>query len=407
MHCGKARQRLSLPAMNGGRHDFAILGGGLSGGLTALALHRARPDLSLCLLEQGETLGGNHRWSWFSSDLSEAGTQLLASLRQTRWTAGYDVRFPAHARTLRADYNSLSSEDLDAGLRRELPLGAIRTRAVVETVDAGSVQLASGETVRARAVIDCRGITAAPELTGGWQVFMGRHMRTARPHGLTRPVIMDAAVAQHGAYRFVYVLPLAHDELFVEDTYYADSPALDRRVLGSRIQAYCDAQGWDGEILGNETGVLPVVTGGNFAAFQAAHRIPGVAVAGGRGGFFHPLTSYSLPQAVDTALAIAADADLPGAQLAALLEARAADHWRATRFYRQLGAMLFGAALPEERYRVFERFYRLSEPLIERFYAARSTPLDKARVLCGKPPVPIGRALHALRTPGAPLEIAA
>ena len=62
--------------MNGGRHDFAILGGGLSGGLTALALHRARPDLSLCLLEQGETLGGNHRWSWFSSDLSDAGTGL-------------------------------------------------------------------------------------------------------------------------------------------------------------------------------------------------------------------------------------------------------------------------------------------------------------------------------------------
>jgi lycopene beta-cyclase len=214
-------------------------------------------------------------------------------------------------------------------------------------------------------------------------------------------------VAQHGAYRFVYVLPLAHDELFVEDTYYADSPALDRRVLASRIQAYCDAQGWEGDILGNETGVLPVVTGGNFAAFQAAHRIPGVAVAGSRGGFFHPLTSYSLPQAVDTALAIADDADLPGAQLAALIEARATAHWRATRFYRQLGAMLFGAALPEERYRVFERFYRLSEPLIERFYAARSTPLDKARVLCGKPPVPIGRALHALRTPGTPLEIAA
>ena len=393
--------------MNGGRHDFAILGGGLSGGLTALALHRARPDLSLCLLEQGEALGGNHRWSWFATDLSNVATNLLAPLRQTRWDQGYDVRFPAHARTLQARYNSLSSEDFDAGLRRELPAGTIRTRAVVETVEAGSVQLTSGETIRARAVIDCRGIRAAPELTGGWQGVMGRHLRTARPHGLTRPMIMDAAVAQHGAYRFVYVLPLGLDELFVEDTYYADSPELDRRMLGSRIQAYCDAQGWHGEILGNETGVLPVVTGGDFTAFQAAHRIPGVAVAGARGGFFHPLTSYSLPQAVETALTIAADADLPGAQLAALLEARAHAHWRGTRFYRQLGAMLFGAALPEERYRVFERFYRLSESLIERFYAARSTPLDKARVLCGKPPVPIGRAIHALRTPGARLEIAA
>lgn len=393
--------------MNRVRHDIAVVGGGLSGGLAALALHRARPDLSLCLLEQGETLGGNHRWSWFSSDLSADGADLLGRLRQTRWDGGYDVRFPAHARTLQSRYNSMASVDFDAGLRRELPDGTIRTRAAVETVEAGSVQLASGELIRARSVIDCRGITAAPELTGGWQVFMGRHLRTARPHGVERPVIMDAAVTQHGAYRFVYVLPLGANELFVEDTYYADRPLLDRRMLGSRIQAYCDAKGWDGEILGNETGVLPVVTGGNFTAFQAAHRTPGVAVAGARGGFFHPLTSYSLPQAVEIALTIAAEADLPGAQLSAMLEARAAAHWRGTRFYRQLGAMLFGAALPEERYRVFERFYRLSEPLIERFYAARSTPLDKARVLCGKPPVSIGRALHALRTPGAPLEIAA
>ena len=111
--------------------------------------------------------------------------------------------------------------------------------------------------------------------------------------------------------------------------------------------------------------------------------------------------------ALAPALAIAEEADLPGAQMAAFVEARARRHWVATRFYRALGRMLFDAAEPDLRYRIFERFYRLPQPLIERFYAARSTPLDKARVLCGKPPVPIGRALHALRTPGTPLEIAA
>jgi lycopene beta-cyclase len=35
--------------------------------------------------------------------------------------------------------------------------------------------------------------------------------------------------------------------------------------------------------------------------------------------------------------------------------------------------------------------------LVSRFYAARSTTLDKMRVLAGKPPVPIGRAIHALK----------
>jgi len=45
----------------------------------------------------------------------------------------------------------------------------------------------------------------------------------------------------------------------------------------------------------------------------------------------------------------------------------------------------------------------LTEPLIERFYAGRSTALDKLRVLTGKPPVPISRGLAALLGKGAPL----
>ena len=76
-----------------------------------------------------------------------------------------------------------------------------------------------------------------------------------------------------------------------------------------------------------------------------------------------------------------------------------------TRFYRVLGAMLFGARADQRR-KVFDRFYRLDEHLIERFYAARSTMVDRARVLCGRPPVPITRALRALTTARPPLEFA-
>jgi lycopene beta-cyclase len=318
------------------------------------------------------------------------------------------VCLPGHASNLSTPYRSLASADFDAGLRRELAPGTIRQAAVTELSERG-VMLASGEELAARAVIDCRGPAPAPQLTGGWQVFMGRHLRTARPHGIDRPTIMDARVAQLDGYRFVYVLPLGAQELFVEDTYYQDSPKLDRRALSSRIDAFCAERGWEGEPLTHETGVLPVITGGDFARYQAAQRTAGVAVAGARGGFVHPLTSYTLPFAEETALAPAADADLPGAQLAAMLEARARAHWGATKFYRRLGAMLFGAAKPDQRYRVFERFYRLPESLIERFYAGQSTWLDQARILCGKPPVPIGGALAALagRRPAAPLEQAA
>ena len=62
-------------------------------------------------------------------------------------------------------------------------------------------------------------------------------------------------------------------------------------------------------------------------------------------------------------------------------------------FYRLLNRMLLQAAEPEERYRVLQRFYRLPQGLIERFYAGNLTTGDKLRILAGKPPVPIRKAL--------------
>ena len=62
--------------------------------------------------------------------------------------------------------------------------------------------------------------------------------------------------------------------------------------------------------------------------------------------------------------------------------------------------MLFRAAEPAERYKILERFYRLDAGLIARFYAGQSTMFDRARVLTGKPPVPIGRAVSAIRRKG-------
>ena len=59
---------------------------------------------------------------------------------------------------------------------------------------------------------------------------------------------------------------------------------------------------------------------------------------------------------------------------------------------------MFRAGDPAERWRIIERFYRLDPTLITRFYAGRSSFKDKARILTGKPPVPVGRAIKVLRT---------
>lgn len=389
--------------MTGFRHDIAIAGGGLAGGLIALAIRQRRPELSVALVESGERLGGNHRWSWFASDLPEGGEELLEPFRRVEWNDGYRVRFPELERSLTTPYRSLYSGDFNAALQRILDPETLHLRREAASLDASGIDLTNGERVEARAVIDCRTFEPSRHLSGGWQLFMGRTVRLPKAHGLTQPTIMDAAIDQHGAYRFVYVLPIGAHDVFVEDTYYADDPVLDRSALSRRLDEYCAAHSWDGEITSSETGVLPVITGGNFAAYRRAFETPGVALAGARALFTHPLTSYTLPQAVRIALLIAENADLPGDQLAALLSAQARRHWGATTFYRRLGRMLFQAAQPEQRWRVMQRFYRLPEHRIERFYAAQSTHADRLRILCGKPPVPIMRAMGALASGGAPL----
>lgn len=388
--------------MNGRRADVAIVGGGLSGGLIALALRQQRPELDVVLVEADERLGGIHRWSWFDTDLDERGHALMAPFRKTEWT-GYDVVFPEYVRTLKARYFSLASPDFDAGLRRELSQQTIRTGKRADHCTPASVTLVGGESIPARAVIDCRGFGQTTHLRGGWQVFMGRHMRTRDPHGIARPVIMDAGVEQLGGYRFVYVLPLGANDVFFEDTYYQDEPVLDRAELSRRLDRYAAAQGWEGEIIDSETGILPVITGGNFGAFAREQQLATIPQAGARALLAHPLTSYTIPQAVETALLVADNADLPGDQLAALLAAHARQHWNRTGYYRLLGRILFGAPAAKERYRIFQRFYRLDERLIERFYAARSIPFEKFRVLAGKPPVAIPAALKAILGKGRSL----
>jgi lycopene beta-cyclase len=378
--------------MPAARHDLIILGGGLAGGLAALALRQARPDLDIALVEPG-AIGGNHLWSFFDSDVAAADADLVAPLIGHRWPA-YDVRFPGHRRRLDQPYRTIESEALDRAVRAALPAEQIVVaRAVTATADGATLD--DGRVLHGRAVLDTRGLVSAPPgLACGWQKFAGQVLTIPAGHGLERPIVMDACVDQADGYRFVYCLPFSPTELFVEDTYYADEPDLDPARLAGRIAAYATAQGWSVKrVARQESGVLPVVMGGDFDTFwPAADRL---ARGGVRAGLFHPLTSYSLPDAVRFAFWLAREAPLDE-RLGAATRALAKAHWQRGRFDRLLARMLFRAADPPQRYRVLERFYRLPEPLIGRFYAGRSTVGDRVRILAGKPPVPVKRALAAM-----------
>jgi len=145
--------------------------------------------------------------------------------------------------------------------------------------------------------------------------------------------------------------------------------------------------------------VLPIVLAGDINAFWREGP-GGVARSGLRAALFHPTTGYSLPEAVRLADALAAARSLEQSDLLDLVRRRSFALWRRGRFFRLLNRMLFLAGQPEQRFRVLERFYRLPEALIGRFYAGRLTWRDRVRLLSGTPPVPIGGALRAMLASG-------
>ena len=375
--------------------DLLLIGGGLANGLLALRLSQLRPDLDVRIVEATETLGGVHTWSFFEGDLTAAQQAWIDPLVVHRWP-GYAVRFPQFERNLSTGYRSVTAERFAAVVSAALP-GRIMLGAPVVSVSETEAVLADGRRLKAKAVIDGRGQVATPDLALGFQKFVGLEVQLAAPHGLTAPIVMDARVDQAGGYRFLYTLPFDDRTLLIEDTRYTDGAELDRDVFRQGVRDYAAQQGWVIEtVLREEDGVLPVALDGDIAAHLT--RMGPTALSGLRAGLFHPTTGYSLPDAVRLAdhMADRLAKDFEGASLAADIRRHAGDVWAGRGLYRLLNRMLFRAARPEERYRVLERFYRLPQPLIERFYAAGSTFADKARILSGKPPVPLGAALTCL-----------
>jgi len=376
------------------RADVVLVGGGLANSLIALRLRALRPDLSVLLIERDDRIGGEHTWCHFETDVSPGISGWLRPLIVHRW-AGYDVRFPAHSRSLDTPYLAITSERLHQVVSTALG-DRVWLGASVTDVSPHQVTLSDGRRIAAAAVIDGRGPRRSRSLVLGWQKFLGQGVRLERPHGLTRPIVMDATVSQLDGYRFVYVLPLSETRLLIEDTRYSDGPDLDRASLRAAITAYAEGQGWKiAAVEREEHGVLPIALAGDIDAYWREIRAQ-IAEVGLRAALFQPTTGYSLPDAARMADQIAALPRITSAHVRACIEEQSKALWRRRRYFRLLNRMLFRACVPDQRYKVLERFYRLSAPLIQRFYAARLTPFDRMRVLVGKPPVPISEALKYL-----------
>lgn len=384
---------MSIANADTGGLDLLLAGGGLANGLIALRLKALRPELKVGMVEAAGRLGGSHTWSFFETDLTAAQRAWIEPLIAHRW-AGYAVRFPDGGRRLSTSYCSITANSFDLAVRTAMS-DRLSLNAPIRDVAPDGVVLETGERIAAKAVIDGRGPIATPDLALGFQKFVGLEVRLSAPHGMSEPLVMDATVDQTGGYRFIYVLPFAPDTLLIEDTRYSDEPDLDHEALESGVEAYARERGWRVvDVLRREHGVLPVAMAGDLHAHF--NRMGPAAQSGLRACLFHPTTGYSLPDAVRLADLLATISWRSGEDLAHHLRQHAIGVWRSRRFYRLLDRMLFRAAVPSQRYKVLQRFYRLPQPLIERFYAARSTTLDKLRIVTGRPPVPLAAALPCL-----------
>lgn len=379
--------------MLSGRPQVLIAGGGLAGCLVALALARFRPDIRLLLLEQDGNFGGQHVWSFFDSDVDAEERELLQPLITRSWK-DHDIAFPARQRRLSIGYNSIRSSQLDQVVRSTLKPDQYRLGCHIMEVAADHVVLNGGERIDADVVLDARGPGPMNGLELGWQKFVGRTYAFNSRHGCERPMIMDGRVRQQDGYRFIYLLPFGPNELMIEDTYYSDTPALDPVGLAAAIDAVAADFGSSPKMIDQETGVLPVVIDGDVRALWKGSGVP---LLGIRGGFFHPTTGYSLPDAAANALFLARQKSFNPQSIFKAVSDRALQAWQRRRFFQLLNRMLFRAADPDERYRILQHFYRLPESTIARFYAAELTTMDKVRILSGRPPVPIWPALSALR----------
>jgi lycopene beta-cyclase len=386
--------------------DYCIVGGGLQGCLVAHALMWHRPDANVLLIERAGELCGNHTWSFHETDVVEQARGWFDPLVAHRWP-GYRVKFPARSRRVNIPYATIISDRLRSSTLSLAGAGANTTRTGRLVVRSGeaceiasptAVRLGDGSELSCRAVLDCRGRFApAGDADGaGYQTFVGHEYELAGAWPAAEPTVMDVRVDQAHGFEFLYELPLGPDRVLLEYTRFHEEPTCDEaraaRLIATRL---AEADAGSARLVRTERGCLPM-------PYRRESGRAGVSPAGGyAGGWYHAATGYSMPLAVRFAELVArASPDHVAAEVAA---AAASDRLRRS-FSRFLNRLLFCMVRAEDRWRIFDRFYRvLSEERIARFYAHRFTVSDAARIVIGRPPAglaPIRFARSFVSLPG-------
>ena len=373
--------------------DLAIIGGGLSGGLIALAARCFRPDRHVLIVEAGRKLGGTHIWSFIDSDLGEGkaaarARTLLEPLINYGWR-DYQVGFPAYRRTLPLPLYSMRSDRFDEAMREMLPADAIISGRRATAVTPTSVTLDDGTEIVAGGVIDARGPADLSVLDLHWRKFVGYELTLDGPHSIRHATLIEVAADRPAGFRYMTLLPIENDRLFAEDVRYEPYPEIDMADHGARIVNHAARLGWRiRSSARGQAGVVPIALGGDFGDYWKSGG-EGIAKAGLRAGLFHPVNGNSLGDAVRTAMLIADAPDWSGRALHKLLYAHAARNWRKRAWYRRFAREMLQET-PAQQSHEFLAALHLQEPrLIARFQGMRLSFADRLALAGKTGPMPI------------------
>lgn len=352
-----------------------IAGGGLAGCLAALALARHRPDVPVLIVEERETFGGPGFHHVFEEELDGEALALVEPLAVASWP-GFYVAFDQFSRKLKAPCLGFDGPALHRAMTETLAPNQYRLGVKVVAVRDDALVLDGGEEIKAEGAIDARGAANLSQLDVGYEARLERRYRFAAPHGVDRPVLIDATANGGGGSHFFQVAPLDDERLIVADISLADRN-LPGEQAAARLDHYVSLRGWrGGEIEDGAVVTRPLPRGGDFAAFW---RIGGARVAklGLRGGFVHPVTGRTVADGAHAAMLLAAQQDFSGAALHDLFEGEARRLWRGREFLRGVGRSLAGG---EDRTAKLAALFALDPGLITRFHADKLGMFERMKV---------------------------
>ena len=233
--------------------DVAIIGDGPAG--SALALACVREGLDALLV--GDDADWKATYSSWADDLPGTEADGLIDVDDVLSTSSPEVwAYGARPHRLQRRYVTLDNHRLRRALRAGAAhrIGRVERVATTRIADAGGhrLELADGNSIRARAVLDATGWPGRFARPNGgqasaWQTALGVVLSEPPDGELGQPTFMDfrrvigldgapSTVGPHGVTTFCYSLPVS-DGWLVEETVLAATPAIEPIALLPRLSA--------------------------------------------------------------------------------------------------------------------------------------------------------------------------